>query len=96
MNHNADIEALLQIEYPFLRYNIFSCVNVLSFYERARTDKRFLEALDVLRSKLDTYVQLVIERPNRKLAGLRAFSKDQPSEPATKRFPEIQTNLQRR
>ena len=83
----------MQVEYPFLRYNIFSYVYVLSFYKKAKKDNRFLEAFEVLKSKLNDDGKLVIERPNRKLAGLSAFSKGQPSQPATKRFKEILTNL---
>ncbi len=83
----------MQVEYPFLRYNIFSYVYVLSFYKRARKDKRFLEAFDILKSKVDEDGKLVIERPNRKHAGLTAFSKGKPSLPATKRYQEILSNL---
>jgi len=85
----------MQVEYPFLRYNIFSYVYVLSFYERAKTDDRFLEALEVLRTKIDDNGRVVVERPNRKLATLSAFSKGQPSEPATSRYLEMLANLQR-
>jgi hypothetical protein len=85
----------MQVEYPFLRYNIFSYVYVLSFYEPAKTDDRFLEALEVLRTKIDDNGRVVVERPNRKLATLSSFSKGQPSEPATCRYLEILANLQR-
>ena len=83
----------MQVEYPFLRYNIFSYVYVLSFYEHAKTDDRFLEALEVLRSKVSNDGRVVVERPNRKLATLSAFSKGQPSKPATRRFTEILANF---
>lgn len=83
----------MQVEYPFLRYNVFAYVYILSFYERARTDERFREALEVLRSKVDEDGNLVVERPNRKLAGLKAFAKGKPSEPATRRYREILENL---
>ncbi|MAG37046.1 MAG: prenyltransferase [Dehalococcoidia bacterium] len=83
----------MQVEYPFLRYNIFSYVYVLSFYERARSDDRFFEALEVLGTKLDDEGRVVVERPNRKLAAFSAFAKGQPSEQATRRYGEIMENL---
>lgn len=83
----------MQAEYPFLRYNLFSYVYVLSFYERARSDARFLEAFEILRTKTDEEGYMVVERPNRKLAGLSAFSKGKRSEPATRRYQEILENL---
>jgi hypothetical protein len=85
----------MQVEYPFLRYNIFSYVYVLSFYERAKTDERFLEALEVLQAKIDDDGRMVVERPNRQLATLSAFSKGRPSAPATSRYAEILANVQR-
>ncbi|MFQ5814721.1 MAG: prenyltransferase, partial [Anaerolineae bacterium] len=42
----------MKVEYPFFRYNLFSYLYVLSFYDRAKRDARFLEALSVLESKL--------------------------------------------
>jgi hypothetical protein len=83
----------MQVEYPFLRYNIFSYVYVLSFYESARQDARFQEAFEILRSKTDEGGSIVIERPNRRLAGLEAFTRGRPSEPATRRYEEILENL---
>jgi hypothetical protein len=35
----------MQVEYPFLRYNLFYYTFVLSFYLKARMDKRFEDAL---------------------------------------------------
>ena len=58
----------LQVEFPFLRYNLFSYVYVLSFHDRARDDPRHLDALRVLQSKLDARDRVVVERPNRRLA----------------------------
>jgi hypothetical protein len=84
----------MQVEYPFLRYNLFSYVYVLSHYERAREDDRFREAFDALNGKLDEDGRLIVERPNRKLARLRAFAKGKGSEPATFRYKEILRNLQ--
>ncbi len=84
----------MQTEYPFLRYNLFSYVYVLSFYERARQDARFRNAMEQLSGKVDEAGQLVVERPNRKLAKLAAFAKGKGSAPATRRYQEILNNLQ--
>lgn len=83
----------MQVEYPFLRYNLFSYVYVLSFYQRARRDERFQEAAEELHGKLDDAGRLIVERPNRSLAGLEAFAKGKESEPATRRYLEIVRNL---
>lgn len=79
----------LQVEYPFLRYNLFYWVYVLSFFARAREDPRFLDALEQLTAKLDERERMVVERPHRGLAGLDFCARGAPSEPATDRFQEI-------
>ena len=81
----------LQVAYPFATYNLFYYVYVLSFYEVARRDKRFLEALAILQSKL-VDGQIVVERPNAKLASLSFCKKGQPSRLATERYGEIEYN----
>lgn len=83
----------MQVEYPFLRYNLFSYVYVLSFYDRAKSDERFAEALRVLESKLDERGRVVVEHPNRKLADLSFCTPGRPSELATGRYREIVRNL---
>ncbi len=83
----------MQVEYPFLRYNLFYYIYVLSFYHRARQDLRFQEALSALESKLDEHGRLVIERPHQKLAGFACCRKGEPSELATRRYKEILKNL---
>jgi hypothetical protein len=83
----------MQVEYPFVRYNLFYYVYVLSFYDQAKDDGRYLEALRVLESKLDNRGNMVVERPNRKLAGLSFCKKGGPSELATRRFRQILKNL---
>ncbi len=83
----------MQVEYPFLRYNLFSYVYVLSFYECARQDARFLEALRALQSKLDEQGRIVVERPHRDLASLSFCAKGRPSELATARYREVLENL---
>jgi hypothetical protein len=83
----------MQVEFPLLRYNLFNYVYVLSFYERARDDRRFKEALRLLQSKLDVRGRVLVERPNRKLAGLSFCAAGRPSELATARYREIVKNL---
>ncbi len=85
----------MQVEFPFLRYNLFQFVYVLSFYDRAKRDRRYLEALRVLDSKLDSCGRVVVERPNRKLSGLSFCAAGQPSELATARHAEMRRNLSR-
>jgi len=82
----------MQTEYPFRNYNLFVYVYVLSFYNRAKADRRFLEALKTLESKM-VDGQIVVERVNQKLAGLSFCKKGEPSALGTKRYHEILKNL---
>lgn len=83
----------MQVEYPFRNYNLFIYVYVLSFFNRAKKDKRFLEALDILESKM-VDGKILVERVVPKLAGLSFCKKGQTSELATLRYQEILRNLQ--
>jgi len=83
----------LQVEFPFLRYNLFYYCYVLSFFARARKDERLEEAVEVLRSKLDEEGRVVVERPHRDLRSLDFCEKGAPSEPATDRYRELVGNL---
>jgi len=83
----------MQVEYPFRNYNLFVYVHVLSFYNQAKKDKRFLEALELLESKM-VDGQIVVERVVPKLAGLSFCKKGQTSELATIRYHEILGNLE--
>ena len=82
----------MQVEYPFRNYNLFLYVYVLSFYNRAKEDKRFLEALEALTTKL-VDGQVVVERVVPKLANLFFCKKGSPSTLATRRYDEIMKNL---
>ncbi len=84
----------LQVGYPFAGYNLFWWVYVLSFYDRARRDPRFIEALSVLEANL-VDGRIVPERVPLALSGLNFCRKGRPSELATRRFQEILTNLGR-
>ncbi len=83
----------MQVEYPFRNYNLFVYVYVLSFYNRAKNDKRFLEAFETLKSKMKDG-QIIVERVVPKLAGLSFCIKGKTSALATKRFNEIVQNIQ--
>lgn len=84
----------MKVEYPFLRYNLFYYVYVLSFYNVAKRDRGFQDALRALESKrVDG--KIVVENPNRKLAGFLFCKKGEPSELATRRYREILRNLER-
>ena len=55
----------MQVEFPFLRYNLFYYVYVLSFFPAARADSRFAQAAKVLASKADPAGIMVVEQPSR-------------------------------
>lgn len=83
----------LRIEYPFIRYNLFFYVYVLSFFHRARRDRRFRAALEALRSTLSPDGAVIVARPHRGLKELRLCAKGQPSALATRRYEEVLGNL---
>ncbi|VDN46664.1 Prenyltransferase [Petrocella atlantisensis] len=84
----------MQVEYPFRNYNLFVYVYVLSFYDRAKKDNRFLEALKALESKM-VDGQIVVERIVPKLAKFCFCKKGEPSALATRRYQEILRNLKK-
>lgn len=84
----------MQVEYPFKEYNLFPYVYILSFYDYAKNDRRFIEAFKALQSRLIDGM-IVVERVVPKLAKLSFCKKGEPSELATKRYYEILKNLNR-
>ncbi len=82
----------MQVAYPFSAYNLFFYVYVLSFYESARRDGRFLEALQALQDSTRGGM-IVVERPNPKLKAFECCKQGRPSELATARYREILHNL---
>lgn len=82
----------MQAAYPFGGYNLFFYVHVLSFYNRAKRDPRFREALRALTGKL-VDGRMVVERVVPKLAALEFCKKGRPSELATRRYREILENI---
>ena len=81
----------MQVEYPFSNYNLFAYVYVLSFYDIAKKDKRFLDALKTLESKL-VNGKIVVQRVNRRFAGLSFCKKGEVSELATRHYHKILEN----
>ncbi|KAB3531598.1 prenyltransferase/squalene oxidase repeat-containing protein [Alkaliphilus serpentinus] len=82
----------MQVEYPFRNYNLFVYTYVLSFYNRAKEDNRFQEALKALESKM-VDGQIVVERIVPKLAKFSFCKKGKPSVLATRHYHEILKNL---
>jgi hypothetical protein len=82
----------MQVAFPFSSYNLFFYVYVLSFYDKAKKDERFLEALQVLESKMASG-KIIVERPNPKLASFSFCEKGAPSELATERYHVILENI---
>ena len=82
----------MQVEYPFSNYNLFAYVYVLSFYDIAKKDKRFLDALKTLESKL-VNGKIVVQRVNRRFAGLSFCKKGEVSELATRHYHKILENI---
>lgn len=82
----------MEVEYPIGDYNLFTYVYVLSFYKKARSDYRFLEALSKLQDKL-VDGKIVVERNSRKLSNLHLCKKGQVSEYATNKYNKIIENM---
>ncbi|WP_366409220.1 prenyltransferase [Proteiniclasticum sp.] len=81
-----------QVEYPFRTYTLFYYVYVLSYYDCAKGDPRFLDALSQLRSKTEDG-QIVVERAVPKLSKLSFCKKGEKSALATMKYNEILKNL---
>lgn len=83
----------MQVEYPFLRYNLFYYVYVLSFYEVARNDRRFRSAAAVLAKCVDAAGNMIVQQRHRGLKGLNFCAPGEPSAQASQRYREIVDNL---
>ena len=82
----------MQVTYPFSGYHLFTYTYVLSFYDRAKTDPRFIEAFECLRSKL-VDGQIVVERQNPSLKSMAFCQKGKVCNIGTQRYQEILQNL---
>lgn len=82
----------MQVEYPFGNYNLFIYVYILSFYNKAKNDIRFLDALKMLESKM-VDGKIIVERNSPKLSKLSFCKKGKPSLLATNKYHEILMNL---
>ena len=82
-----------QVEYPFRGYNVFYYLYVLSYYKSARTDERFIEALNCLKEQ-SINGQIIVRRVVPKLSKLAFCKKGEISLLATKRYQEILKNVQ--
>lgn len=80
-----------QIEFPFLRYNLFYYVYVLSFYKSAIKDNRFKEAYKKVLDKTENG-KILPENPHKSWRTFDFAKKGKVSELATKRWEEIMTN----
>lgn len=78
----------MQVEYPFRNYNLFLYVYVLSFYNCAKKNNRFLEALKILESKMIGN-KIVVESVVPKLSKLSFCKKGESSEIAKTHYYEI-------
>lgn len=85
----------MALEYPFYRYNLFYYVYVLSFYRKAVIDHRFIEALDMLKGKLDLDGNIIIERTKPQLQQLGIFNTGEISSMARDRYLEAIGNIDR-
>lgn len=84
----------MKVEYPFLRYNLFYYVYVLSFYDNAKNDKRFQDAYRQLKDKVKDDI-LVPENPHKAWNEFDFAKKGQVSEIGTKRWLEIKNNVEK-
>ncbi|MEP1097024.1 MAG: prenyltransferase/squalene oxidase repeat-containing protein [Cyclobacteriaceae bacterium] len=80
-----------QIEFPFLRYNLFYYVYVLSFYKHAWQDQRFKDVCGIVSSKLENG-KIIPENPHRAWRKFDFARTGQVSELATKYWNEIIAN----
>lgn len=84
----------MKIEYPVVRYNLLPYVHTLSFFGRARKDRRFLEALSVLEGKL-AGGKLRPESVNKKLSGYSFCAVNVPNDLVTAYHARVRENLAR-
>jgi hypothetical protein len=84
----------MKVEYPLTRYNILNYLFVLSYYRQAIDDYRFIQAYDILRSKLNDNM-IVIENSNKKIIDLKSCQIDGKSELGTLYLRKIEENIKK-
>lgn len=82
----------MQVEYPFMRYNLFYYVYVLSFYKEAIGDRRFQEAYHCLKNKTQNG-EMIVEAPHKWWQQYDFAKKGKSSQAATLRWKEIERNV---
>jgi hypothetical protein len=82
----------MQVEYPFMRYNLFYYVYVLSFYNTALSDSRFQEAYNCLAAKANGG-SIIVEVPHNAWQLFDFAAKGKISKEATSRWREIEMNI---
>lgn len=91
--HHGIGTRFLRVEYPFIRYNLFYYVFVLSFFTRGGEDDRLKRAFAELAGQLDEQGRLVVEAPHRGLRALGFCRRGEPSREATTRFREVEARM---
>ncbi len=84
----------MKIEYPFLRYNLFYYVYVMSFFKSSKSDKRFLEAFEVLKDKIKND-KLVPENPHKAWNTFDFAKKKKVSAIGTERWLELKRRIEK-
>jgi hypothetical protein len=82
----------MKTEFPFFRYNLFYYCYTLSFYKQTHHDKRFIEALNLLKNKMIDG-KMIVENSNRQLAVMDFCRKGQASGLAAIKFMELMKNI---
>lgn len=84
----------VQIEFPFVRYNLFSCVCILSLYGRARSSLAFQGAFQKLEAK-PVNGAVIVEHSRPGLEEIGFCRQGAASALATRRYRAIVKNLER-
>jgi hypothetical protein len=82
----------IRVEYPFLRYNLFTYVYVLSHYRHAVESSPFRDALARLQATM-VDDQIVVEHQNPRLSDLIFCREGLPSALATTRYRQLIRNI---